>query len=92
MNRTGDKGVSLARVHSATAMRAAFGLSLVAVVAGLALSFVSLSGVLLVAIGAAWYSWLDYRRRPDDERIREIMDRLESMQAKLNTIQLKVLG
>jgi hypothetical protein len=69
----------------------ALGLSLVAVVAGLALCAFSLAGVFVLAVGAVWYSWLDYRRRPSDERIKELSDRLDSLQNKVNNLQMRDL-
>lgn len=88
----GENGGMLARRPAATDSRTAIGLSLASVVSGLALSAFSLAGVLVLAVGAAWYSWLDYRRRPSDERLKELSDRVDAMQGKINSITMKVYG
>jgi hypothetical protein len=92
MNRNGEKGVGLARFNAATGSGAAFCLSLASVVAGLALSVVSFSGVCVLAVGAAWFSWMDFRRRPADDQLKELSDRIDAMQSKINSLTLKVYG
>jgi hypothetical protein len=91
MIRIGEKGVGLARLRAATASGTAVLLSLVAVVSGLALSVASPSGVAVLSVGAVWYSWLDYRRRPGDEMLRELKDRLDALQNKVNQLQMRDL-
>lgn len=92
MTRLGENGGTLARRLAATDSRTAIGLSLVSVVSGLALSFFSVAGVLVMAVGAAWYSWLDYRRRPAEEKLKELSDRIDAIQGKINSITMKVYG
>lgn len=89
MNETGENWMEKARLQPATAVGGL--LSLIAVVSGLALVvFGRVEGLGLVVIGAVWASWIDHHKRPDDLRIQEMVNRLDSMQSKINSLQMRL--
>jgi hypothetical protein len=88
MNDTGDNWLKKARLQPATAAGGL--LSLFAVVAGLAMSlFCNPWGVALIVIGAVWSSWIDHHKRPEDMRVKELSDRIDSMQSKINSLMVR---
>lgn len=89
MNDTGEKWLEKARLQPATAAGGL--LSLFAVVAGLAMVVVGrFDGISLVVVGSLWASWIDYRKRPADAQIQEMAERIDSLQARVNSIHMKV--
>jgi hypothetical protein len=89
MNETGEKWLEKARLQPATAAGGL--LSLFAVVAGLAIAlFGRWDGMLLIITGAVWASWIDHHKRPSDTKLDELIQRIEAMQGKINSLQVRV--
>jgi hypothetical protein len=89
MNDTGEKWLRKARLQPATAAGGL--LSLFAVVAGLALTLCGrIDGIALIVAGAVWASWIDHHKRPADKRHEELSQRLDAMQSRLNSIQVRI--
>jgi hypothetical protein len=61
------------------------------VVAGLAMVVIGrFDGISLVAVGALWASWIDYHKRPADKTIVDLIQRIEAMQSKINSLQIRI--
>jgi hypothetical protein len=86
---TGENWLGKARLQPATAAGGL--LSLFAVVAGLAMVLLgSFEGISLVVVGVLWASWIDYHKRPADKQIEDLTQRIDAVQSKINSLQVRI--
>ena len=86
---TGDNWLEKARLQPATAAGGL--LSLFAVVAGMAMVLLGgFEGISLVVVGSLWASWIDFHKRPADSQIADLTQRIEAMQSKINSLQVRI--